>query len=456
VPVQPHTHSHKKHQKQNSQHRPTRLKTDSREETDGVQILRQAKIALTSLSAADVLHLQRSVGNDATRNLLQRSQNQRGRAHNGIAVTRAPGTTPSIQRIGDPTQLRGLDTKKYGTERTEQRNDLVDVVKKYAEIIGPIYEIIEEIKPLDPADDTSLDDAKIKLRWRLPVGDNDVIYGIIENMTKDQTLQRLTRIYDRQLEKARLQDIAIDDQGNLDMAALNARMVSYDETPEAQGKTQVTIQGGKLKRSATYDPPNADVDTSNSVTQHSGKGWEVFVTSPGGEIHMASHKIGKYHHSSLLAGQPVAMAGEMKVLGGTINIMSNKSGHYTPGPEHFQHFLRTIEKAGIALTFTVKGWGVAEGTAQDWMNSLGEEEQPEVADISTLVEYYREQGHDWHTYLTAELGWRDDPNSFNMEKEEGGIWKRVSYDEWRTALENKFGKAKRKMTSGKELNITWL
>ena len=216
-----------------------------------------------------------------------------------------------IQRIGAATQLRGLDAHNTD-ERTTQRPDLRGVVESYGTIVKLTYEAIQEITPLLDTDVAGLNTAKLKLN----VDPIKSIYTLVQPKDKAGTLTDLTRIYTTNLEKAQLQDIAIDAQGNLDMSAVATRLVKYDETPESQGKTLVTISGSKLKRSATHTTPNADVDTKDSVTQHSGKGWEIFVVGAGGDIHMASHKIGAYHHSSLLGGAPVSMAGEMKITGG--------------------------------------------------------------------------------------------------------------------------------------------
>jgi hypothetical protein len=366
-----------------------------------------------------------------------------------------------IQRIGAATQLRGLDAH-YANEKTVQRPDLRGVVESYGRIVKKLYDIIEEIKPLDALDTAGLLTAKNKLKGE-PGPNPNVLYDMVDPKDKTETLSILTRIHSTQLEKAQLQDIAIDEKGNLDMMAVAARLVSYDETPEAQGKTLVNIAGTKLKRSGTHATPGADVDTAGSVTQHSGKGWEIFVVGAAGDIHMASHKIGAYHHSSLLGGAPVSMAGEMKVTGGKIITMSNKSGHYSPGPEHFQHFLRTIENAGIPLDFTVMGWGVATGRADNWMNSLTPDQAPELKDTKAVWEYWSTAGRDPLGYLIGAppvgLGWRvNTAYASHIEQPDGGGWKEATHDEVRNALETKFGPAPKKVVSKGNWGdtISWL
>jgi len=40
--------------------------------------------------------------------------------------------------------------------------------------------------------------------------------------------------------------------------------------------------------------------------------------------------VGEFHHSSLVAGDPVAAAGELDVGQGVLEALSDKSGHYRP------------------------------------------------------------------------------------------------------------------------------
>ena len=151
------------------------------------------------------------------------------------------------------------------------------------------------------------------------------------------------------------------------------RVVKYDDKPEDQEKTRVEFRGGKLFRSATSDQKGAAVDTAASVTHQSGAGYEIFAVDAKNEIHMASHKIGKYHHSSLLAGGNVAIAGEMKVENGKLTYLSNKSGHYVPSAESLVQFLHFLEKDGVAMDFRVFDLsGKLSGTADQVLQGKSE------------------------------------------------------------------------------------
>ncbi|MCA6373953.1 MAG: DUF4157 domain-containing protein [Cytophagales bacterium] len=163
----------------------------------------------------------------------------------------------------------------------------------------------------------------------------------------------------------RLQDVNVDIQGNMAPNALTGRLVKYDNTPQEQQKTLVTISGGKLKRDN-----GSPVDTSGSVTFHTGKGWEIFVMSPTGELHMASHKIGKYHHSSLLGGGPTSAAGTIMATGGTLVKMNNKSGHYQPKGAQMRQALHALIKAGVNLNFDLEITGEFTGKAEEYMKPI--------------------------------------------------------------------------------------
>ena len=89
--------------------------------------------------------------------------------------------------------------------------------------------------------------------------------------------------------------------------------------------------------------------------------------SPTGELHMASHKIGKYHHSSLLAGGPTSAAGTIMATGGNIVKLNNKSGHYHPGEKQMLQALHALKKAGVDLNFDLEITGKFSGKAEDYM-----------------------------------------------------------------------------------------
>ncbi len=397
---------------------------------------------------------------------------------------------PTIRRLGSAPRLADINVD-YDTEQTDTGHydfpivSLADTVRR----TKTCKDMLEAASELNPAE---VERAK---RWleKDPQQTADLcnpavnschaaaikLLALILPMSRQDAYNKIKSMYDINLEVARRSEIVIQDDGTLDRAALATRKVAYDNTPDAQAASVVTIAGKKLKRSATYASPNADVDTADSVSFHSGSGWEVFVVGSGGDLHMASHKIGKFHHSSLLGGGAVSFAGELKVASGKVMVMSNKSGHYRPTVDMFLHYLKSVKAQGLDLDFKV----VRLGEKLD--NKTGEEllSEVELADetgaapvISTTQapgkaavntpltapdkqaaevawHSYTADGKNPHAYLVGAppdgLGWRSLPGNVGFEREFGSdiagpvIWAKVSHEEIRVALEQKWGPAKK-------------
>jgi hypothetical protein len=133
--------------------------------------------------------------------------------------------------------------------------------------------------------------------------------------------------------------------GHIDWG-FTTQTVVYDRQLEAQGKTRLRAKGGRLFLDDAFREP---FDTRLMVTANMGPGYAIYVMSQTGNIHVSSHSVGHRHHSSLLAGQNVAGAGEMQVWDGRLKWISNKSGHYFPEIEHFMQTLHSLRKQGVPL-----------------------------------------------------------------------------------------------------------
>lgn len=72
------------------------------------------------------------------------------------------------------------------------------------------------------------------------------------------------------------------------------------------------------------------------------KGWAIFVMSPSGYFYAHSKEVGRFHHSSFLAGTPTLAAGCLCVDNGKIIGQNNASGHYKPGPEQSLQFVKEL------------------------------------------------------------------------------------------------------------------
>jgi hypothetical protein len=92
-----------------------------------------------------------------------------------------------------------------------------------------------------------------------------------------------------------------------------------------------------------------DTTTQGFKTLFSGKGWGIWVMSPQAGLYTCSHIKGELQHSSLLAGGKVMGAGEWKVEGGVLKMISGKSGHYRCDIEMFHAALQRMEAMGVAM-----------------------------------------------------------------------------------------------------------
>jgi hypothetical protein len=94
--------------------------------------------------------------------------------------------------------------------------------------------------------------------------------------------------------------------------------------PEEREAFRLTFTDGLI-----YDADGKRFDTREAVSLHSNLPKAIFVMNAAGEFFAAQRQIiGRFHHSSLAAGEPVAAAGEILVLDGLLFEISNKSGHY--------------------------------------------------------------------------------------------------------------------------------
>ncbi|MCA9518169.1 MAG: hypothetical protein KC635_24695, partial [Myxococcales bacterium] len=73
----------------------------------------------------------------------------------------------------------------------------------------------------------------------------------------------------------------------------------------------------------------------------------IFAMNQSGQIFAGNGFATIVHHSTFLAGGPVACAGELAVSGGAIKAISNNSGHYRPGPAHLWQAVRQLAMDGV-------------------------------------------------------------------------------------------------------------
>ena len=184
----------------------------------------------------------------------------------------------------------------------------------------------------------------------------------------------------------RKQGVTAQDDGTILPTDITPMVVMYDHDIAKQGATMIHISGGKLYTDQACTKP---LDTKNMVTHFSGPGKAIFVISQSGNIHIDSHVVGHRHHSSLLAGMPVACAGELEVHNGTLKWLSNKSGHYAPNVDHLLQILHVLQKKFVPLTFSLTVLMPARNdfpTVAEFMQRLQLDEVPDY-ELGKLLQY---------------------------------------------------------------------
>jgi hypothetical protein len=211
---------------------------------------------------------------------------------------------------------------------------------------------------------------------------------------------------ERGRKKLTMQGAVIDANGFIDWG-VSTRTVVYDHEAAARGLTKLHYVGGLL----CMDAAGAHkLDTSNMVTHHSGPGFAIYVMSNTGSIHVSSHSVGHRHHSSLLAGEKTAGAGEIKVEKGKLTCISNKSGHYCPTVVHLMQTLYLLQKRRVNLASTRVCHMTSSGTTQ--YNSVQEFLTATQASGEDDMEYAKLLGYlvliPWPEFegLITPKGWR--------------------------------------------------
>jgi hypothetical protein len=144
---------------------------------------------------------------------------------------------------------------------------------------------------------------------------------------------------------------------------------------EADLKKYVVHSGSTL----TYGDPPQPFDTGPMTSKASGPGFAIFVMDADGNIYAGQHRVGLFHHSSFLAGRDVAAAGELKVAAGKLEVMSSKSGHYTPDADQTWQAVKQMAALGVSFASTeVRVWRADKTDFYDGQDFLRRGPQAQV------------------------------------------------------------------------------
>lgn len=118
-------------------------------------------------------------------------------------------------------------------------------------------------------------------------------------------------------------------------------------TPEARDRHVLRVDDGKL-----VDANGEVLDPQLGGDGHDKRsGFAIFVMAGDGTIYVSfDHDQGKFHHSSLVAGAPVAGAGDMTVIDGDLLEISNSSGHYRPPSKSLAHVVARLTEMGVDMS----------------------------------------------------------------------------------------------------------
>ncbi|WP_416563127.1 hypothetical protein [Nocardia testacea] len=121
------------------------------------------------------------------------------------------------------------------------------------------------------------------------------------------------------------------------------RKVEYLTDPKKRERFRIHIVDGKM-----YDAKGKLFDTTKTFLGQ--RRDAIFVVDEEGRMY--AHKMGmngKFHHSSLLAGGPVAGAGTMRVEKGVLTYLSDRSGHYLPARPLTYQVIAQLRSLGVAM-----------------------------------------------------------------------------------------------------------
>ncbi len=124
---------------------------------------------------------------------------------------------------------------------------------------------------------------------------------------------------------------------------LGAGGVKYLRSARDREPYEYVLVGGRLVKKSH---PDQLLSTCGMRTHERKGGWAIFVVAPSGAIFTNSHTVGRFHHSSFLAGGPIKAAGEWLVKDGKILAISDKTGHYKNGAAHLAAFLAQLHAGG--------------------------------------------------------------------------------------------------------------
>ncbi|WP_063041143.1 WXG100-like domain-containing protein [Nocardia grenadensis] len=112
-----------------------------------------------------------------------------------------------------------------------------------------------------------------------------------------------------------------------------------------RSRARLTVRDGLL-----YDSAGNLFDTRSGRSVWGGGGRAIFVMDRAGNLYASNyHEAGLFHHSSFLAGGPVAAAGELVVINGQLRLLTDSSGHYRPSRAYTLQAVGYLRNQGVDI-----------------------------------------------------------------------------------------------------------
>ncbi len=109
---------------------------------------------------------------------------------------------------------------------------------------------------------------------------------------------------------------------------------------------RLTVHDGRL-----YDGTGRPFTSSADGSAHSNDARSIFVMDRHGNLYASNgHAPGEFHHSSFLAGDSVSGAGEIKVVDGRLELVSDQSGHYQPSEQMTANVFQELSRDGVDVS----------------------------------------------------------------------------------------------------------
>ena len=139
-------------------------------------------------------------------------------------------------------------------------------------------------------------------------------------------------------------------------------------TPDEAQRCKLVFKKGLIYEHdgiTLFDTSNAKMLLPSGAENSFEKGKAIYVMNEAGEIFASNlqHR-GVFHHSSLVAGNPVAAAGEIFVHKGKLVKLNNSSGHCSPDKELNKQIFVQLKSKGIDIDNVEYNW-VGKGPVLD-------------------------------------------------------------------------------------------